>query len=34
MITAFAEAARYYPALDQGKAVEGVARLIMTQLAL
>ena len=33
-VAALAGATRYYPALDQGKAVDGVARLILTQLEL
>jgi len=33
-VAALAGAARYYPALEQGKAVDGVARLVLTQLEL
>jgi hypothetical protein len=33
-VAVLAAPVRYYPALDKGKAVEGVARLILNQLTL
>jgi hypothetical protein len=33
-VAVLAGAVRYYPALEQGKAVDGVARLILSQLVL
>ena len=33
-VAALTGAVRYYPALDQGQPVDGVARLVLSQLAL